>query len=98
MYKKKRNHQFSFTDFNQPLGFKMNPDNRWVRKAELIPWDEIEEKYAALFPSITGNEPVTIRNVFWLIRYIATETICPIASRMASDYPVRHLADLRKTA
>jgi hypothetical protein len=36
MYKKNRNHRFSFTDFNQPLGFKMNPDNRWVRKAEFI--------------------------------------------------------------
>ena len=61
MYKKKRNHQFSFTDFNQPLGFKMNPDNRWVRKAELIPWDEIEEKYAALFPSKTGMPAKPLR-------------------------------------
>ena len=61
MYKKKRNHQLSFTDFNQPLGFKMNPDNLWVRKAELIPWDEIEERYAALFPSKTGMPAKPLR-------------------------------------
>ena len=24
----------------------MNPENRWVKKAETIPWDAIEEKYA----------------------------------------------------
>ena len=29
----------------------MNPDNRWVIKSEMIPWDEIEDRYAKLFPS-----------------------------------------------
>lgn len=33
----------------------MNPDNRWVIKSEMIPWDEIEDRYAKLFPSKTGN-------------------------------------------
>ena len=55
MYKKNKNHQIAFTDFNQPLGMKMNPDNRCVKKAATIPWDEIEDKYAGLFPSNTGN-------------------------------------------
>lgn len=40
---------------------KMNPDNRWVRKSETIPWDEIEEKYAKLFPSNTGNVAKPLR-------------------------------------
>ena len=31
----------------------MNPDNRWVKMADRIPWDEFEIKYAALFPSGT---------------------------------------------
>ena len=38
--------QISLTDFNTPVGMKLNPDNRWVKKAELIPWDEIEQRYA----------------------------------------------------
>jgi len=41
MYKKD-NHQFAFGDFNQPLGMKMDPNNRWVLKAATIPWDSIE--------------------------------------------------------
>ena len=31
MYKFYRNHQFSLADFNQPMGLKMNPENRWVK-------------------------------------------------------------------
>ena len=54
MYKFDRNHQYSLSDFNQPVGLKMNPENRWVRKAASIPWKEIEERYASLFPSKTG--------------------------------------------
>lgn len=54
MYKFNRNRQMSFTDFNQPAGMQMDPDNRWVKKAAAIPWHDIEEKYAALFPSETG--------------------------------------------
>ena len=46
MYKKDRFRQFGLTDFNQPLGLKMNPENRWVRYAATIPWEAIEEKYS----------------------------------------------------
>ena len=35
--------QLSFTDFNQPQGLQMNPENRWIKKAEMIPWDTIEK-------------------------------------------------------
>ena len=54
MYKSNRNRQISLSDFNQPVGLKMNPENRWIKRAETIPWMEIEERYAALFPSNTG--------------------------------------------
>ncbi len=54
MYKFDRNHQFTLSDFNQPIGLKMNSENRRVRKVATIPWKEIEEKYASLFPSDTG--------------------------------------------
>lgn len=55
MYKAKDNSQPSFTDFNQPLGLHMNPNNRWVKLAELVPWDKYEAEYAGLFDSNTGN-------------------------------------------
>ena len=41
--------QISITDFNAPIEMKLNSDNRWVKKAEMIPWDEIEQRYAKLF-------------------------------------------------
>ena len=32
MYKKNRNKQLAFEHFDQPLGLKLNPDNRWVKE------------------------------------------------------------------
>lgn len=53
--------QISFTDFNTPVGMKLNPENRWVKKAELIPWDEIEIRYAQLFINRKGNAAKPLR-------------------------------------
>lgn len=39
----------------------MNTENRWGKKAETIPWDAIEEKYARLFPSKTGMPAKPLR-------------------------------------
>ena len=50
MYKKDRLRQLGLTDFNQPIGLKMNPENRWVKKAELIPWPAIEDRSRNFFP------------------------------------------------
>lgn len=61
MYKKIKNQQMTFTDFDQPFGMQMNPNNRWVKKAAVIPWDAIEDKYAELFPSNTGNVAKPLR-------------------------------------
>ena len=49
------NGQISLSDFQQPMGMQLREDNRWVKKAQMIPWDKIETKYADLFPSCTGN-------------------------------------------
>ena len=61
MYKPIDKFQHSFLDFNQPLGMKMNPENRWIRLADSIPWEELEQKYADLFPSGTGNVAKPLR-------------------------------------
>ena len=39
----------------------MNPNNRWVKMADSIPWDEFETKYAGLSPSGTGNVAKPLR-------------------------------------
>lgn len=61
MYKFDHEKQFSFTDFNQPQGMQMNPNNRWVQKAAMIPWETIETEYAKLFPSHTGMPAKPLR-------------------------------------
>lgn len=61
MYKRTDKTQTSFLDFNQPMGLKMNLDNRWIQMADKIPWDLFEEKYADLFPSDTGNVAKPLR-------------------------------------
>ena len=60
MYKFPSN-QIGVEDFGMPSGVKLNPDNRWVKKATLIPWDEIEKRYAALFKNRKGNVAKPLR-------------------------------------
>ena len=47
--------QMSVYDFVLPFSGKLKANNRWVKLANLIPWDEIEEEYAKLFPNPIGN-------------------------------------------
>lgn len=53
--------QIGISDFGLPAGVTISPDNRWVKKAELIPWDEIEIRYAALFKNSKGNVAKPLR-------------------------------------
>lgn len=61
MYIPSDNSQPTFLDFNQPLGLKMNPKNRWITIADQIPWTAFEEEYAKLFQSDTGNVAKPLR-------------------------------------
>ena len=56
VYRKKENTgQLEFIDFHMKFGGELNPRNRWVRLARLIPWQEFEMEYTRHFPSRTGN-------------------------------------------
>ena len=61
MYKFDRYHQYSLSDFNQPLGMEMNPENRWVKKAAMIPWDEIVERGFSLAKRCFGMGLITTK-------------------------------------
>ena len=43
MYRSDDRLQSSFLDFNQPMGLHMNPENRWIKMADMIPWDAFEK-------------------------------------------------------
>ncbi len=38
-----------FKDFFLPFGGQLSGENRWIKLAELIPWDELEDDYASQF-------------------------------------------------
>lgn len=77
MYKFKREKQISFTDFNQPQGMQMNPNNRWVKKAAMIPWDTIEAEYAKLFPSHTGMPAKPLRMALGSLLIVSAVFLLP---------------------
>ena len=55
------NGQISLSDFKQPVGMNLKETNRWVKKAQTIPWPEIEKRYAALFTNRKGNVAKPLR-------------------------------------
>ena len=55
------NGQISLSDFKQPVGMNLKENNRWVKKAQTIPWPEIEKRYAALFSNRKGNVAKPLR-------------------------------------
>ena len=55
------NGQISLEDFGQPVGMNLKNSNRWVKRAQTIPWIEIEKKYAKLFSNKKGNVAKSLR-------------------------------------
>ena len=60
MYRKRNHNQVSVDDFIPPFGGKLSADNRWVKLSRVIPWDQVEERYAARFGKC-GNVAIPLR-------------------------------------
>lgn len=57
MYIRKENQIMISDDFFLPFGGKLDPENRWVKMASIVPWHEAEEEYAMNFgPNENGGE------------------------------------------
>ena len=54
MYRNHHNGHLSIEEFHLPFGGTLDPENRWVLFATLLPSDEIEEAYATQFSPTTG--------------------------------------------
>ncbi len=49
-------HQLVIEGFESPFEKSLNPNNRWVRLAKLLPWDELASIYRKHFPEkLTGR-------------------------------------------
>jgi hypothetical protein len=64
MYRKNHNGQLSIKEFHVPFCGTLDPDNRWVLLAELIPWQELEEAYAPQFSANVGAPAKPVRLAF----------------------------------
>jgi len=66
MYKKRDRAQMTIEDFVGPMGGKLNGENRWVKMANLMPWDMIENIYARSFKNDNsgGRPPISARMAF----------------------------------
>ena len=60
MYRKP-SRQMTLDNFILPFSGKLDPNNRWIQLAHIIPWEEIEKEYAFLFPSDRGNVAKPVR-------------------------------------
>jgi hypothetical protein len=60
MYRKSSK-QISLFEFGQKAGLHLNPDNRWVKMAHLIDWDDLEEEYKSLYCPDNGAPAKPIR-------------------------------------
>ena len=55
--------QLNLDLFKTPFDRKLNPENRWVKLADLIPWDELANVYSRHLQSDCGRLSVDIRTV-----------------------------------
>jgi hypothetical protein len=71
MYRKSNRAQLSIEEFTLPFGGHLSADNRWIKMAELMPWDMIEDLYAAAGVFVDdkkdGRPPITARIAFGAI-------------------------------
>ena len=56
--------QLVIEDFIMPFGGKLDPRNRWVRLAGIMPWDHIEEIYLRTMSTETGRRAFPSRIAF----------------------------------
>ena len=59
MYKKDDG-QISFEEFNSPFK-NLNPNNRWIKIANMIPWQKLEDEYAKQFCQDNGTPAIKFR-------------------------------------
>ncbi len=55
--------QLSLEGFEHPFEEHLDPENRWVKLAALVPWDELAAVYSRKLQSGTGRLSVNVRTV-----------------------------------
>ena len=61
MYQSSAKGKLSFENFYLPFSGKLSGENRWVKLAELIPWESFESEYAEQFSAGEGAPAKSFR-------------------------------------
>jgi IS5 family transposase len=56
--------QIPLDEFYMDFGGRLSKANRWVKLADMVPWDEVEKRYAEQFTSPVGNPAYPVRVAF----------------------------------
>jgi len=67
--------QLVIENFSMPFGGKLNPKNRWVRLAGIMPWEQIEEIYLRTMSVETGRRAFPSRIAFGSIYIKQSENL-----------------------
>lgn len=67
MYYRENRDQLSIEDFFLPFGGKLRHDNRWVKMAEIMPWDLIEDIYLKSMSQEKGRGAYSARMAYGAI-------------------------------
>ena len=57
----KSDKQISLYEFGQAAGITLDPKNRWIKMADMIDWDMLENKYCYLYCQDNGRRATPIR-------------------------------------
>ena len=63
MIKYTPSNQLTLEGFSHPFERDLSPENRWVKLAELIPWDPLASVYAKSLSTTSGRESIDVRMV-----------------------------------
>jgi hypothetical protein len=92
VYRIDTNLQLPFHEFALPFEGKLDPNNRWVRLSDVVPWDVIEFEYKQNFTETTGAPAINSRIAFGalLIKekcgYTDRETVLQISENPYLQY------------
>jgi len=64
MYNREFTNQIMIEDFTLPFGGKLNSENRWIKLAQITPWDKIEDFYTKIMCGDCGRTAYTARIAF----------------------------------
>ena len=86
MYWMSDKEQLTIEDFFLPFGGKLDAKNRWVKLAEITPWDRIEEHYLQSMSQETGRGALSARIAFGAVSLRQSE-------RLSDEDTVRYIQE-----